>query len=258
MRFIRAAFRTVLFIVNTTLHYLMMITGSFILLPFSGIRKQWQGVVVQSWGRTFSFCSGMKIEVTGNPPTPPFFLVSNHISYIDIMLIFSQCKCVFVAKKEVRSWPVMGFLAASANTIFIDRNNKRDVARVNEIISGNLSRYTGVAVFPEGTSTKGDQVKSFNSSLLEIPAQLNIPVSFASIQYETPSTEIPAHLSVCWWGDMTFSDHLFNLFKLSGFTARIHFGEKTIHHSDRKEMASQLHREITKIFIPTIRETHAS
>jgi 1-acyl-sn-glycerol-3-phosphate acyltransferase len=85
-------------------------------------------------------------------------------------------------------------------TIFIDRKNHRDILRAGEEIIKKLNDGEGVIVFPEGTSSKGEEVLKFNSSFFEFPARLDFPVHYASITHQTPNDHPPAN-TVCWWGD---------------------------------------------------------
>src|SRR5579863_8787387 len=94
-------------------------------------------------------------------------LVSNHLSYLDIMVISAITPVVFVSKSEVRSWPIFGFCAVLSGTLFIDRAKRMHVGPINEEIQAALDAGVLVAVFPEGTSTNGEEVLPFRSPLLE-------------------------------------------------------------------------------------------
>ena len=118
-----------------------------------------------------------------------------------------------------------------------------------------LASGLGIVVFPEGTSTKGAEVRRFLPSLLETPARGGHEVSWAAITYATPEGELPAHLSVCWWGDAPFLPHALELAALPRVRARIVFGEERFHSSDRKELAEQLHRAISGGFVPVVDES---
>ncbi|MBK6725266.1 MAG: 1-acyl-sn-glycerol-3-phosphate acyltransferase [Acidobacteria bacterium] len=86
--------------------------------------------------------------------------------------------------------------------------NRRDIPRAGELIIERLDAGEGVVVFPEGTSTKGEEVLPFNSSFLEFAARKDIAVHYAAITYSTPPGEMPAHIAACWWEDiLTFSPH---------------------------------------------------
>ncbi len=194
---------------------------------------------------------GIKIHTNAIVPATPFFLVSNHLSYIDIIVLASQLDCVFIAKREIKSWPVFGLLSRSMDTIFIDRTRAADIPRVNALIVETLQSQQNIVVFPEGTSTAGTEVWPFKPSLLEPAARGNFPVAYASISYRTPPGDVPAHLSVCWWGKMTLMPHLLGIFRLSAIEATLTFGEETLQGTDRKELAKRLHEAVTTIFMPS-------
>lgn len=248
MRTIRAAFRFVSFAVSTFGLYAIW----FVANPFMRDRIGWRQVIFGQWTNSFVVISRMKIEVKGTPPTPPFFLVTNHLSYTDIGAIRAVAKGVFVAKKEVEGWFLAGRICRDMGTIFIDRGKRRDIPRAGEQIVERLDQGEGVIVFPEGTSTKGERVLPFNSSFLEFAARSGIPVSYASITYQTPPGEWPASMAACWWDDTGFFAHIWRLFKVREYTAVISFGDEPIMNSDRKELARDLHRRVADSFVPVL------
>jgi 1-acyl-sn-glycerol-3-phosphate acyltransferase len=257
MNTFRAILRVILVSSGTLVLYLTFTAGTLFLLLSPGGRIRWRNFMVQSWAKMAAGFMGIRIHQRGAPPQPPFFLVSNHLSYIDIIVYFTQMNCVFIAKKEVSSWPVVGYLAQAANTLFIDRRNHRDIARVNSLISREINQYQGVILFPEGTSSGGDTVKPFRPSLLAYPAEQKMAVYYAAIRYRTPQGAPPEAQSVCWWGDMTFGSHVFNLFKIPYFDAFIEFGEEAVQDNDRKVLAQTLWQEVYDLFIAASKSPRA-
>lgn len=248
MKYIRAAVRLVMFVVSTLGLYSIW----FVLRIFIPNKIYWRQVAFGAWTRSFVWISNMTIDLIGEPPKPPFFLVTNHLSYTDIAALRAVAKGVFVAKAEVESWPVAGRICRDMGTIFIDRTNRRDIPRAGELIIQRLDAGEGVIVFPEGTSTKGESVLPFNSSFLEFAARRDIPVSYASISYKTPNGEMPASLAACWWEEISFFAHIWRLFMVSGYTATITFGEAPIVNADRKLLATELRNRVAERFVPVI------
>lgn len=195
---------------------------------------------------------GMELTVKGTPPDPPFFLVSNHLSYIDILPLWACTDGVFIAKSEIKNWPFLGFACTAMGIIFVDRNDNRDIARVNRSIACELNEFQGIILFPEGTSTRGEEVLKFKSPLLEYPSKLQIPIYYAAISYQTASPDRPAETDICWWGDMKFFKHFFHFLQLKSFKTEVTFGEDPISVGDRKELAKKLHSGVSKIFKPVI------
>jgi len=194
----------------------------------------------------------LRVIAVGSAPKAPFILVLNHLSYLDIIPIFLHTNCTFVAKKEVRSWPVLGFMVKTMGVIFVDRGRKKDVVRVNNQLRESLNPLQGITLFPEGTSSGGEEVLPFRSPLLEFPASEKIPVHVAALQYETGRGDLPARDSVCFFGARdTFLAHLFKMAQTRSITCTITFGERTVEDGDRKTLAKKLHREVIKLFIPT-------
>lgn len=184
----------------------------------------------------------------GTPPKPPFFLVSNHLSYADIAALRAVSAGVFVAKHEINSWPLAGKIVRDMGIIFIDRTNRRDIPRAGDAIVKRLDEGEGVIIFPEGTSTKGESVLPFHSSFFEFAARANVKVCYASIFYETPDGYPPASEMVCWWDDTGFMPHLFRLFTIPTFKAVITFGEEPIQNIDRKKLAEDLWSKVNEDF----------
>jgi 1-acyl-sn-glycerol-3-phosphate acyltransferase len=171
---------------------------------------------------------------------------------MDIVALATQLDCVFIAKSEVGNWAVIGFLCRSIKTIFINRNVRRDIQRALGSIASVIKEGYGVVLFAEGTSTRGETVAPFKPSLLELAAQARLPVHYASISYVAPLDSPPAHTSICWWGDMTFPKHLFELFQMRGFEVELNFGTKPIQATDRKTLAADLWSAVHKQFRPVV------
>jgi 1-acyl-sn-glycerol-3-phosphate acyltransferase len=198
------------------------------------------------WGRWMLRLTRARVTVRGPAPQPPFLLIANHLSYFDIALLAAHVDTVFVAKHDVRHWPVIGAICARMDTIFIHRAQRRDLIRVSEQIGAALDRGDGVVIFAEGTSSAGEEVRPLLPSLFEVAVQRQLPVHYAAITYRAPD----ARHRICWWGDMTFPDHLFRLLQLGGFEASLTFGETPVRGADRKQLAHEVHARISAAFRP--------
>jgi len=215
-------------------------------------RARWINLIFRNWSRLFLALLRVRVHQQGAPPRAPFFLVSNHLSYMDIPLLASRADAAFIAKAEISGWPIFGPICRLAGTVFVDRTLKRDIPRVLRKIDKRLAHRQGVVLFPEGTSSAGAEVRPFRPSLLEAAAQGGYPVSHASLAYQTPAGESPAHLAVSWWGDMALGSHFVGLLAMPRFEAWLTFGAEPITDDDRKRLAQRLHGAVTTQFRPTV------
>jgi len=192
---------------------------------------------MSQWGHGISRIFGMKIRVHGTPPQMPFFLVTNHISYTDILLLCATSPAWFISKADVAKWPGIGALTRSANTLFLDRETRRDVHRMNQVIARLVLDGGGVGFYPEGTTSDGSEILPFKPSLLQPAVEHKLPVHVGAIAYETDPGEPPPEQLVAWVGDESFGPHARRLLAAKGFTAHVKFGGQTYTANDRKELS---------------------
>jgi 1-acyl-sn-glycerol-3-phosphate acyltransferase len=129
-------------------------------------------------------------------------IVSNHISWLDIFVINSLHPCRFVAKAEIRAWPVLGWLAARVGTVFIARGNRRDLRHIFKDLVGALRQGQRVAFFPEGTTSLQGQVLAFHANLFEAAIDANVAVQPYAVEYL--DARGAHHPGVDYVGDTTF------------------------------------------------------
>ena len=189
---------------------------------------------------------GVRVVERGPRPVGGLMVAPNHLGYLDILVLAASMPTVFVAKKEVSGWPVFGWMAARAGTRFIDRERNRDLTRVSAELNEAIRAGVAVAVFLEGTSTSGDHVARFKSSLLEPAVTQSWQVAPAAISYRVPVGR-SAQNEVCWWGDMTLLPHLANFATLAWVEADLTWGETETARGNRKWLAEKLRDRVTKL-----------
>jgi len=229
----------------TTTCYLSMATGLLVrreATAKSDLRRAW----THRWGRGVCRILGIRFSVEGTPPSGTL-LVSNHLGYLDIPVLATHVRTLFLSKAEVANWPLMGFFARQAGTLFVQRERKRDLPQVAAQIAQELGSGGAVVLFPEGTSGAGDSVLPFRASLLDPPARGDLPVSYARLTYSTPPGYPAAGKCVCWWGDMSFGGHFLGLLRLPYVHAEVRFGPEPLSHSDRKVLALQLWKAVQSL-----------
>lgn len=180
---------------------------------------------------------GIRFHMQGEPPASGL-LVSNHLSYLDILIYSAALPCVFVSKAEIGSWPYFGFAARQAGTIFIDRGRRASAQEVAREMERRLADPVPILVFPEGTSSDGAQVMRFHSSLFQPAVAGGAAVTAAAVRYRVEGG-LPER-ELCWYGDEGFLTHLWRTLGGPGFTAEVRFGAPRIY-ADRREAARETH-----------------
>lgn len=128
---------------------------------------------------------GVELEIRGNPAfAGPLLLVSNHISWLDIIVLHAARHCRFVSKANVRQWPIIGPLATGAGTLYVERESRRDAMRVVHRMVAALQAGDVLAVFPEGTTGDGTSVLPFHANLLQAAVSADSPVQPVALQYQ--------------------------------------------------------------------------
>jgi 1-acyl-sn-glycerol-3-phosphate acyltransferase len=125
---------------------------------------------LQRWSAELLNIFNVRIDIADDDPLHNLrhgLIVTNHISWLDVFVLNAVVPMRFVAKSEVRRWPVIGWLCARAQTLFLERGKARSAARINVQLVELLQRGECLAVFPEGTTTDGTSVAHFHSSLLQ-------------------------------------------------------------------------------------------
>lgn len=245
---IRVAWRTFAFIVWTLFMWTIRVMA-MVLVPISRRAEvAVRGFLLHVWARVASAIIGMTVTVSGRPPKPPYMLVTNHLTNLDIIVLSLTAGCTFVSRADVAGWPLLGLIAKTMNTVFIDRAKARDTKRVNELMQGLLDKGYGVHFFAEGGISQDATVHPFKPSLLETAASRNLPVYYAAISYKTPDGCRPASEVVVWRDPLTLAQNMADVFRLPRLSATIRFGEQPIAGTDRKQLADELYQAVRARF----------
>jgi 1-acyl-sn-glycerol-3-phosphate acyltransferase len=178
-------------------------------LVFPFARSARRRAHVRLWSRSVLDILAVRLDVVGEPahaPGAPLMLVANHVSWLDVLAINAVAPARFVAKSEVRAWPVVGWLTEQAGTHFIRRHHRRDAARLSAALVRVMRQGDPVAVFPEATTTDGGTVLHFYSSLLQPAVAAGAAVQPVAVRYTradgTPCTEAAFTGGLSLWGSL--------------------------------------------------------
>jgi 1-acyl-sn-glycerol-3-phosphate acyltransferase len=186
----------------------------------------------------------VELSVEGQRPGRGL-VVSNHVSYLDILAYSVAVPCVFISKADVADWPIFGRYARWAGSVFVRRHDRTGAARANVSVGESLDSGVPVVLFPEGTTTDGSRVLRFHSTMLQPAIDAVAHITPGSIRYELEDGDV-GH-EVCWWGDITLLPHVWNLLGKKSIRARIVFGEPIAAGQDRKEMSRILHQRVVSL-----------
>lgn len=190
-------------------------------LPTYAERAKW----LHRWCEKLLRRLRVRYETQGEYPSQGL-IVSNHLSYVDILVLSAMHPCLFVSKKEVKTWPIFGWLATLAGSIYIDRDRRSDISRVNAELLKGLNSGVPCVLFPEGTSSDGSQVLPFRSSLLQPAVECGAEITPALIEYSDPRA--------CWFGNASFLLHALTMLGIESFEARVKFSPTRLKAEERK------------------------
>jgi 1-acyl-sn-glycerol-3-phosphate acyltransferase len=175
------------------------------------------------WSRKLIGILGLKTRVEGSaPPEIGAIVAANHVSLLDVFLVSSVRPTRFIAKSEIRDWPVAGWIAERAGTLFVKRARRHDTARINELVHGALAQGDCVGLFPEGTTTMGDTLLKFHTSLFEPAVANEARVHPVAIRYEHADGSLCRAMA---YDDLTFMQSVGLIVRQRGVIARMLFAE---------------------------------
>jgi 1-acyl-sn-glycerol-3-phosphate acyltransferase len=224
--------------------------GPYLLLLACG----WKGYsrYARAYFRVCCRLIGFQVRVRGVAPSAakPTLFVSNHASYLDILILGSVVDGCFVAKSEVAGWPGFGFLARIAQTVFVERK-RGATARERDQLGARLAAGDSLILFPEGTSNDGNRVLPFKTSLFAVAqatgaggAPLPVqPLSVAYTRLDGQAIGRALRPFYAWYGDMTLAGHLFGALGLGKLTVEVVFHPVVTiaEFGDRKALANHCH-----------------
>ncbi len=219
-----------------------------------------------AWHRAILWMFGIKVKIIGEMSHGrPLLLVANHISWKDILVFGSIRPLSFIAKADMESWPMLGLLAKLQRTIFVEREQRRKVGVQAAEIAERLLEGEPVLLFAEGTTSDGNHILPFNSSLLgaaqraiKISGKETIlvqPVSIAYTKMHGLALGRYFRPDAAWPGDVELASHLTNIVKHGALDVEVHFGEPIPFgpESDRKTITRQSEAQVRQMMCQSLR-----
>ena len=196
-----------------------------ILFRFPAMTQPQRDARVQSWAREMLALVDIQLELHGQPPASgPMLLVANHISWLDILVMHAARHCRFVAKAEVRRWPLIGILATGGGTLYVERESRRDAMRVVHHMADALKRGDVLAVFPEGTTSDGRSLLPFHANLIQAAISAGAPIQPLALSFVDSATRETC-FSPSYVGDETLVGSIWRTLSGPAITAVVRFGD---------------------------------
>jgi lyso-ornithine lipid O-acyltransferase len=190
----------------------------------SALRLPNRWKIISRLSRSFTFLvrTILNIKVTvvgeeGQLENGGYVIIGNHVSYVDGIILGSMFPIVFVSKREVKHWPIIGPWKTLCGTIFINRQRKDLVASLVKEMRRKLRQETNILLFPEGTSTNGERILPFQTAPLAAPLRnrsIIVPISLAYKSIEDEPVTVANRDLLYWYGDMEFVPHFWKLLSL--------------------------------------------
>ena len=213
---------------------------------FPHIRPSERDVIIECWCREVLDVLSIRLNLRGETPSgrvSSVLFVANHVSWMDILVINACRRVRFVAKAEVRQWPLVGWMAARTGTLFLKRTSPHELARVTKGVSAFLRRGDCVALFPEGTTTDGTSLQAFHSGLFESAISAEALVWPVAIGYKRPDGLLDA--DVAFVGNQSLVSSIVNVLARPATQAQLSFATPIESSTgDRRELTAWCQRAI--------------
>ncbi|HYD82218.1 MAG TPA: lysophospholipid acyltransferase family protein, partial [Paucimonas sp.] len=177
---------------------------------------------IQHWSARLVAICGVRIDLrvpAGRHAAEKALIVANHVSWLDIFVINTVQPCRFVAKSDIRDWPLIGWLCMKAGTVFIARGKMRDVRRTFEHLVAALHEGEHVAFFPEGGTAAPGTLRPFHANLFEAAIDAGVPVQPYALQYVDAEGRL--HAAADFTGDVNFVQSAFRIARARRMTAQL-------------------------------------
>lgn len=211
-------------------------------LASSGVRS----AMGMYWSRLLMWFCGVGLRVQGKPASAGAALwIVNHVSWVDIFVLNSVRTTAFVAKSDIRRWPLIGWLAVGMNTVFIERGNRAAIRAVTEQMKSCFGKGEAVSLFPEGTTSSGRDVGPFHSSLFDAALRAQVDVQPVALRFFHRGQRSDY---VAFVGEQTLVQNLWYLLGTTGVQVEVVFLEvmsaQYCEQLGRSQVAAHAHRVI--------------
>lgn len=252
---LRGGYRLILFI--------LIISGFLIWSYFCHLFIRDPDKRIRTFSNNSRFTSGIMLKVfncqvkyTNRPgDSEKFLAVSNHMGFVDILMLASCFPVVFVTSNEMKETPFLGLLTEMAGCMYVERRSRTKILEEMKSIGAVLKRGYRVVLYPEATSTNGEKVLPFKKTLIMAAAHAGVPIqpiviNFRKINGEEFSLKWRDH--VCWYGDIPFVTAMWKSLTLKSVEAEVEFLEKIYctTDDDRGLIADKAHALISAKFVP--------
>ncbi len=220
-------------------------------IKFPKLSREKKLIEIQNWATRVLHMLGIQVncDTTSFEATEhPQLLVANHVSWLDVLVIQSIQPSVFVAKSEVRQWPVIGLIAQSCGVVFVDRSSLHSARKMVDEVASALHHGYCVAGFPEGTSSDGRQVSLFHANLFEAAIHHQVDVRPLAIRYKNTFTG-ELSIDAAFIDDIGFLESLHKVISLRRICVDVHLGKplspkghtrRTLAHLSHRTVSTQL------------------
>jgi 1-acyl-sn-glycerol-3-phosphate acyltransferase len=202
---------------------------------------------VEVWAQHMLAIIGVQVRVKGSPAVGPVLQAANHISWLDILVMHAASHCRFVAKSEIRQWPLVGTLTTGGGSLYIERSSSRDAMRVVHQMAEALQQGDVLAVFPEGGTGDGITLLPFHANLLQAAIAVNAPVQPVALKFVDVQSQ-DRSLAPCYGDDDTLLSSVWRTLCAPPLLAEVHYGEPEQHQGrSRREWAQDLRHRVAEL-----------
>jgi 1-acyl-sn-glycerol-3-phosphate acyltransferase len=215
---------------------------------FKGMTEVERQARVQAWSAQLLAVLGVQLVVRGQPPkSGPMLLVANHISWLDIAVLHAARYCRFVAKSQIKTWPVVGSLATGIGTLYVARESRRDAMRVVHHMADALRAGDVLAIFPEGTTSDGSGLLAFHANLFQATIAAQTPVQPLSLDYQDAASGARSR-ATAYVGDDSLQASLWQTLTAPPLRVVVNFGQAQVAEGrDRRAFAHDMQQAVAAL-----------